>query len=78
MEIRVPGLHAKGVDGVAGRSVVLYAGPRITQARPDVPNQRIACGVFQPGKPLQFSSGPQTQPSIVFYSAWRSSPTEKS
>ena len=54
MEIRVPGLHAGGVEGVAGRSVVLYAGPHITQARPDVPNERIACGVFGAARPPQF------------------------
>ena len=37
-EIRVRGLHAMGPDGVAGRSVVLYAGRVVTIPRPDVPN----------------------------------------
>lgn len=45
--VHVPGLRASGPDGVAGRSVVLYAGSRVTEARPDVPNERIACGVFE-------------------------------
>lgn len=51
---RVAGLHATGVDGVAGHSVVIYAGPLVTEARPDVPNARIACGVFEPAQPLAF------------------------
>jgi hypothetical protein len=46
-EIRVRGLHATGPDGIAGRSVVLYAGPVVTIPRPDVPNAAIACGVFE-------------------------------
>jgi len=52
--IRIAGLHAQGPTGVAGHSVVVYAGPDITQARPDVPNARIACGVFEPAQPLRF------------------------
>ncbi len=51
---RIAGLHATGVDGVAGHSVVIYAGPTVTGARPDVPNERIACGVFEPTQPLSF------------------------
>lgn len=50
----VRGLRATGPDGVAGRSVVLYAGRKVTGAKPDVPNDRIACGVFEPTQPLQF------------------------
>jgi len=46
-ESRVRGLHAMGPDGVAGRSVMLYAGPAVTVPRPDVPNAAIACGVFE-------------------------------
>jgi len=52
--LRVAGLHALGVNGVAGRSVVVYAGPKVTEARPDVPNEAIACGVFEPAKPISF------------------------
>lgn len=52
--LRVAGLHALGVNGVAGRSVVVYAGPKVTQVRPDVPNDAIACGVFEPATPLAF------------------------
>jgi Cu/Zn superoxide dismutase len=52
--IRVAGMRAEGPNGVAGHSVVVYAGPDITPARPDVPNARIACGVFEPAQPLRF------------------------
>jgi hypothetical protein len=52
--LRVTGLRAEGPKGVAGRSVVVYAGDAITPARPDVPNERIACGVFEPAQPLSF------------------------
>ena len=51
-EIRVRGLHATGPDGVAGRSVVLYAGPAVTIPRPDVPNAAIACGVFDTARSI--------------------------
>jgi Cu-Zn family superoxide dismutase len=54
VEFRVAGLHASGPNGVAGRSVVIHAGRRIDEARPDVPNERIACGVFEPARPLAF------------------------
>jgi len=46
-ESRIRGLHAVGPDGVAGRSVMLYAGSVVTVPRPDVPNAAIACGVFE-------------------------------
>lgn len=49
-ELRVRGLHAQGPDGVAGRSVVMYAGPDVPDVRPDVPNAAIACGVFEPAR----------------------------
>lgn len=52
--VHVPGLHATGPDGVAGHSVILYAGHRVTGAQPDVPNERIACGVFEAAQTLQF------------------------
>jgi Cu/Zn superoxide dismutase len=53
-ELRISGLHANGVNGVAGRSVVLYSGPRVTDIRPDVPNAAIACGVFEQTRQLSF------------------------
>jgi Cu/Zn superoxide dismutase len=51
-EVRVAGLHSTGASGVAGRSVVIYSGANVTEARPDVPNERVACGVFEPVTPL--------------------------
>lgn len=52
--LRVAGLRASGVDGVAGRSIVVYAGDKVTDAQPGVPNEEIACGVFEPAQPLSF------------------------
>lgn len=52
--VHVPGLRATGPDGVAGRSVIVYAGRKVTAAVPDVPNELIACGVFEPAQTLQF------------------------
>lgn len=51
-ESRIRGLHAMGPDGVAGRSVMLYAGPAVTVPRPDVPNAAIACGVFETARSI--------------------------
>ena len=53
-ELRISGLHASGVNGVAGHSVVLYTGSRVTDIRPDVPNAAIACGVFEVTRTLAF------------------------
>jgi Cu/Zn superoxide dismutase len=53
-ELRIPKLHANGPDGVAGRSVVLYAGNEVTEIRPNVPNAAIACGVFEEAQPPSF------------------------
>ena len=53
-ELRVSGLQANGANGVAGRSVVIYSGPRVTDIRPDVPNAAIACGVFEQTRRLSF------------------------
>lgn len=52
--LRVPVLRATGANGVAGRSVIVYAGSKVTEARPSVPNDAIACGVFEPATPLAF------------------------
>ena len=51
---RVRGVHATGPDGVAGHSVVIYTGVRVTDAQPDVPNNRVACGVFENVRTLSF------------------------
>jgi Cu-Zn family superoxide dismutase len=53
-ELRIAGLHANGVNGVAGRSVVVYAGPNVGEIRPDVPNAAMACGVFEPVQLFSF------------------------
>jgi Cu/Zn superoxide dismutase len=50
----VRGVHTSGPDGVAGHSVVVYLGRQVTAAVPDVPNNRAACGVFEPATPLAF------------------------
>ena len=52
--VHVRGLRTSGPDGVAGHSVVLYAGDRVTDAVPDVKNNRVACGTFEPSQPFQF------------------------
>jgi Cu/Zn superoxide dismutase len=54
LSVRVPGMHTRGPNGVAGHSVVVYSGPKVTDARPDVPNERMACGVFETAHRLQF------------------------
>lgn len=54
ISLRVAGLRAGGINGVSGRSVVVYAGGDVTGARPDLPNARIACGVFEAAQPLAF------------------------
>jgi Cu-Zn family superoxide dismutase len=52
--VHLRGVHTTGPDGVAGRSIVVYAGSAVTEARPDVPNNMIACGVFEPTETFQF------------------------
>jgi Cu/Zn superoxide dismutase len=52
--LRVRGLHASGADGVAGRSVIVYAGSKIEPIRPGVRNDAIACGVFRPAALISF------------------------
>jgi len=48
----IRGVHTTGENGVAGRSVVIYWGSKVTDAEPGVPNSRAACGVFEPVRPL--------------------------
>jgi Cu/Zn superoxide dismutase len=51
---RLHGVRASGANGVAGHSVVVYYGTQVTDARPDVPNDRMACGVFEPAHRIEF------------------------
>lgn len=47
--VRLAGYQFTGPNGVIGRSVVVHDGGRGTiVAQPDVPNDRIACGVIGP------------------------------
>jgi superoxide dismutase, Cu-Zn family len=47
--VRLAGYHLTGPDGVVGRSVVVHEGGQGNiVARPDVPNDRIGCGVIGP------------------------------
>jgi Cu/Zn superoxide dismutase len=50
----VPGVHTSGPDGVDKRSIIIYTGSVAADARPDVPNNRIACGTFEPAQPWQY------------------------
>jgi Cu/Zn superoxide dismutase len=52
--VHLRGVHVSGPDGVGGHSVVVYSGSRVTDAVPDVPNNRVACGVFEPSQSFQF------------------------
>ncbi len=50
--LRVPGIHLEGPDGIAGRSVVIHSpGEGSLDAKPDVPNNRVACGVIDKARP---------------------------
>jgi Cu-Zn family superoxide dismutase len=47
--VRLAGYKLTGPDGVVGRSVVVHEGGQGTiVAKPDVPNDRIGCGVIGP------------------------------
>jgi Cu-Zn family superoxide dismutase len=51
-EFHVRGVHTTGENGVAGRSVLLYAGSEVEPVRPGVRNNVVACGVFEPARLL--------------------------
>ncbi|HEY3180590.1 MAG TPA: superoxide dismutase family protein [Casimicrobiaceae bacterium] len=53
-QAHIRGVHTTGENGVAGRSVVIYWGSKVTDAEPGVPNNRAACGVFEPVQTLLF------------------------
>jgi Cu/Zn superoxide dismutase len=44
---RIPGVHVDGEPTLRGRSVVLHAGPYVETPLFGMPNNYIACGVFQ-------------------------------
>lgn len=52
-EVFVRGVHTGGPDGVDKRSIVLFTGTEVTDPKPDVPNNRIACGTFEPAQPFE-------------------------
>jgi Cu/Zn superoxide dismutase len=52
--VYIAGVHTVGENGLAGRSVILYSGSKITPAEPGVPNNGFACGVFEPVQTLRF------------------------
>lgn len=47
MVVRIPGVRLDGPNGIAGKAVVVHAGTEGSlEAVPDVPNNRVACGVL--------------------------------
>jgi Cu/Zn superoxide dismutase len=50
-ETHVSGIRTVGENGLAGRSVIVYGG-LIEDAQPNTPNNRYACGVFEPAVTL--------------------------
>jgi Cu/Zn superoxide dismutase len=50
----IKGVHTIGENGLAGRSVILYAGSTIPEIRPGEPTSAFACGVFEPAQPFRF------------------------
>jgi len=53
LSARLPGLALDGPASIIGKSVVVHAGALGSlEARPDVPNNRVACGVIESMRPL--------------------------
>ena len=49
------GIRIDGADGIRGKSVVVHRGATGSlDAEPGVPNNRVACGVIETNKPLEF------------------------
>jgi Cu/Zn superoxide dismutase len=44
---RIPGVHIDGEPTLRGRSIVLHAGPFVDSPLPGMPNNYMACGVFE-------------------------------
>jgi len=53
--LRLPGVRIDGPDGIRGKSVIVHLGTSSSlDAQPDVPNNRVACGVIETNKPFAF------------------------
>jgi Cu/Zn superoxide dismutase len=52
---RLPGVAIDGPNGIRGKSVVIHLGSASSlDAQPDVPNNRVACGVVETNKAFSF------------------------
>jgi superoxide dismutase, Cu-Zn family len=52
---RLAGIKIDGPDGIRGKSVIVHRGNTGSlDAQPNVPNDRVACGVIETNKPLSF------------------------
>jgi Cu-Zn family superoxide dismutase len=49
---RLRGVRTGGDKTMSGRSVLIYHGGQIQPIKPDVPNNAVACGVFEPSTGL--------------------------
>jgi Cu/Zn superoxide dismutase len=47
LSVRIPGVHVDGEPSIRGRSVVLHRGEFVDSPAPGVPNNYVACGVFE-------------------------------
>jgi Cu/Zn superoxide dismutase len=54
LSTRVRGYKLDGPDGVIGKAVVVHEPNGSLEAKPDVPNGRLACGVIGPMRTLGF------------------------
>jgi superoxide dismutase, Cu-Zn family len=54
LSVRLRGYKLEGADGLLGKAVVLHEGGGSLDARPDVPNGRLACGVIGVQRTLSF------------------------
>ncbi len=52
--VRVPGGRADGDGGINNRAVLVYAGADVKPIQADVPNNVVACGVFEPARSVLF------------------------
>ena len=53
--VRIPGVHIDREPSLRGRSIVLHEGPFVDSPLPNMPNNYIACGVFEKLPPGLFS-----------------------
>jgi Cu/Zn superoxide dismutase len=47
LTVRIPGVHVEGTPTLRGRSIVLHWGNTVDTPFPGMPNNYIACGVFE-------------------------------